>query len=62
MALTSRLLDQPMNLVLVGDSAAGKNATLAAALALVPRRQSTPSPAAHPARSSTAPKTSATAS
>ena len=34
-ALTSRLLDQPI-LVLVGDTAAGKTATLEAALALLP--------------------------
>jgi len=36
-ALTSRFLERPMNLVFTGDPAAGKNATIDAALALVPR-------------------------
>lgn len=35
-ALTSRLLDRPINLALVADSSAGKNATIDAALKLVP--------------------------
>jgi DNA-binding transcriptional ArsR family regulator len=35
-AFTSRLLEHPISLALVGDPAAGKNATLDAALALVP--------------------------
>jgi len=35
-ALTSRLLERPLNLAVVADAAAGKNATLDAALALVP--------------------------
>jgi hypothetical protein len=36
-ALTSRLLDRPMNLAFVATPAAGKNATIDAAVALVPR-------------------------
>jgi hypothetical protein len=38
-ALTSRLLEgRPINLALMGDPAAGKNATIDAALALIPRK------------------------
>ena len=56
-ALTSRLLEErPINLELLGDPAAGKNATIDAALALIPRdgvSQGSPDPCSVPEPSAT---------